>query len=463
MTNVCIIVLDAVRAQNLSCYGHNRKTTPNIDKIAEESVVFKNAVSPAAVTLDSTASLFTGLYPGEHRTGQNGEIITEVPQLPEILRENGYETGAVTTNPFITPGFGFERGIDEFYSGEHRFESGMNIRKFFDRHKHRSAYQIYLRFLIDSIDRNFISHVGNALQFRFDIFNRNDNGAQEATNSVLNFIDSKESPWFLYTHYSEAHMKNTDNLYKLPDKYKYKFVDEDTVESVGVERDPDEEYSKASQDVHEKLYDGAIHYLDDKVKEIINSIKSNNEWDDTLFIITSDHGECLGDFGAMGHGHLHEPGIHVPLIVKLPSQVKKSGDSFNRTNTLGIYKTILEITNTGSDVTHTQVPGIFEDQDYVLTQDYSGSWDWSSYSGDIKGQHALYSGDIKLIKQGNKNRLYKIYGRDNRKSLIDDPREEELEKLLNDYTSTFNESEKSVDDIGVDKKTSERLEDLGYL
>lgn len=86
MVNVCIVVLDVVRAANLSCYGHSRPTTPNIDSVADESVVFERAISPAPVTLDSTASLFTGLYPGDHRAGQRGTSTSTCPTCRNCWR-----------------------------------------------------------------------------------------------------------------------------------------------------------------------------------------------------------------------------------------------------------------------------------------------------------------------------------------------------------------------------------------
>lgn len=118
--NVCLVVPDAVDTANMSCYGHRRQTTPNIDDIAEESLVFEQAFAPSTVTLDSTSSLFTEQYPAANQAGPQEILSTSVPQFPEIFNPAGYRTGAMTTNPVITPEFVFERWVDHFHSVEHR-------------------------------------------------------------------------------------------------------------------------------------------------------------------------------------------------------------------------------------------------------------------------------------------------------------------------------------------------------
>jgi arylsulfatase A-like enzyme len=464
--NICIVVLDAVRAKNLSCYGHTRTTTPNIDSIIDESILFEKAVSPAAVTLDSTASLFTGLYPGAHRTGQQGKIEVDVPLLPELALKAEYTTGAVTTNPFITPGFGFERGVLEFMSKEYRFKDGMNIRKFFDRNKDRPAYQIYLQFLLESLDRNFISNVGNALQFRFDLFTREDNGAKETTSKVLDFISDKEAPWFLYTHYSEPHMKNVNHLYKLPDEYKYKYVDHSEVDKAEVARNPDKPYRDNQRDIHERLYDGTLRYLDTQVGEIIDQLKSDSEWDNTLFVLTADHGECLGEHSVIGHGHLYEEGVNVPLIVKPPIDFDESlGRRNMRINTLGLYETISALINDGELPDHVSTSSIFTQEAPTLIQDYSGSWSWSSYEDEVPGKHALYDDEMKLIKRGDNYELYDLDSdpTESRDLAGDHPKERDLREELENILADFGNSTRSTNNIEMSEDTSQQLEDLGYL
>lgn len=464
--NVCVVVLDAVRASNLSCYGHSRPTSPNIDAIASESIVFDRAVSPAATTLDTVSSYFSGLYPAEHQSGYNGSLAVDVPHLPELFSREGYHTGAATTNPFITPGFGFEKGVDEFYSAEHRFKDGINVRKFFDKTKHLPAYQIYLRFLPAALNRNLLSNIGNALQFRFDLFTQDDQGAKETTARAAEFVSQDEDPWFLYLHYSEAHMKNTDHLYKLPGDQLYQFVDEADVDAVELQRSDGEHYGAEARDVHERLYDATIRYLDQHVGRVVKELQRNDQWEDTLFIVTADHGECLGENGQIGHGTLYEPGVHVPLILKPPAEMELTAENEDaRVNTLGLFRTLADVI--GAEAAHASVDSVLDEQDeQILLQDYCATWDWSSYGvEDTPGQHALYEDEMKLIQRGDERELYDLRADpDERNPLSMDA--DVLNRLSDLLETRLDELEREPEDpagFDVDDATASRLEDLGYL
>ena len=120
--NIVLITIDTLRADHLSCYGYERNTTPHIDAIAEQGIIYKNAVAPSSWTAPSMASLFTSTYPVNHGVVHgikyrkqvhevlSGELIT----LPEILQRNGYTTFGVSSNHHLTEEFGFDRGFDYF-------------------------------------------------------------------------------------------------------------------------------------------------------------------------------------------------------------------------------------------------------------------------------------------------------------------------------------------------------------
>ncbi|MDT3435472.1 sulfatase [Haloarcula sp. 1CSR25-25] len=464
--NVCVVVLDAVRASNLSCYGHSRLTSPNIDAVADESMIFDYAVSPAATTLDSVSSLFSGLYPAEHQAGYNGSLSVNVPHLPELFSDAGYRTGAITTNPFITPGFGFEQGVNEFFSAEYRFQRGTNARKFFDSTKHLPTYQIYLRFILTALGRHFLSSIGNALQFRFDLFTRDDQGAKQASSNATEFFNRGDKPWFLYLHYSEAHMKDTEHLYKLPGKQLYKFVDEETVDSTALRRSGDGEYPEEAQGVHERLYDATIRYLDHHVGKLVSELKRTEQWEETLFIITADHGECLGRNGHIGHGTLYEPGIHVPLLIKLPADMSSNApNEQERVNTLGLYSMLADLI--GSNQSHTTVPPILDgEEDHVLVQDFCANWDWSSYADEESpGQHAIYKNELKLIQRGEQRECYNIEidPAESEQLSTDENRVQSVGELLSEKLQQQQPVYNRGSDFNIDESTADRLEDLGYL
>ena len=124
--NIVLITIDCLRADHLSCYGYERKTSPNIDNIAAQGIIFKNATSPSSWTVPSMVSLFTSLYPSNHgivrglgwggkREVQKQDAISDkLTTLPEILKEKGYTTFGVASNIHLGERLGFARGFDYF-------------------------------------------------------------------------------------------------------------------------------------------------------------------------------------------------------------------------------------------------------------------------------------------------------------------------------------------------------------
>ena len=112
LPNVVLLDMDACRADHLSCYGYNRPTTPNIDRIAERGVLYENAISPAVWTVPSHASMFTGMYLSGHgQYGRNLKLRDNIPTLANFLKRNGYMTAAFTANTLIGHPTGLSRGF----------------------------------------------------------------------------------------------------------------------------------------------------------------------------------------------------------------------------------------------------------------------------------------------------------------------------------------------------------------
>ena len=119
--NVVVIVVDTLRADRVGVYGHNRPTTPNIDRWAAQGIVFERAYAHSGWTLPSTVSMLTGLYPHEHRVGRSPTNPTEFGSLPEdrvtmaeLFQKADYQTMAVVNNTFLAPDFGLSQGFESF-------------------------------------------------------------------------------------------------------------------------------------------------------------------------------------------------------------------------------------------------------------------------------------------------------------------------------------------------------------
>lgn len=467
--NVCVLVLDAVQAAHLSCYGHERETTPFLDSLAEEAALFERAVSPSGVTVDSVGSFFTGLYPGEHRAGNTGSLDADVPHLPAHLRARGYRTGAVTCNPFLTPAFGFGDGVDEFDPITVRFDRGMNVREFFTETSDLSRPHRYLEFLRESLDRDFPWHVGNALQFRFGLFEGADDGAAMATDSSLSFVEGSDGPWFLYTHYTETHMTKRGRFpYTIPPAARREFLPEGVPEDVTLrDAGPRADYDERTLDVHQRLYDGAIRYLDGHVRRIVEGLRERGEWADTLLIVTADHGECVGEKGLLGHGLLYEPGVHVPLLIRTPEWMEApTADTGERVSTVGLYRTVAAAA-TGEAPDHARGVDLRrESESETLVQEYSNTWDWSRYGGLSSGEMAFYREERKLLELESGPELYDLGSDPEEAEDLAETRPDLREELRDALESRLGELDLVVGgemDRDFDSETEKRLRDLGYI
>lgn len=467
--NVLVLVLDALKSSHLSCYGHKRETSPTIDQISEKGELYKHAVSPSTVTIESVGSLFTGLHPGEHRAGNRGVLDVDTATLPEFLHQRGYRTGAVTCNPFLSPHFGFGDGVDEFYALSHEFERGMNMRKFFSRTKHLPRYRRYLQFFWEALDHNFPWHVGNALQFRFDLFDHGDKGARRATERTKSFITEGTDPWFLYTHFAETHMVKGEKLpYRLPDDDIERFIDDET--TVDPERlsdsGPEVDYDRKTQDVHERLYDATIHYLDRKISEIVETLKDTGQWEDTLLIVTSDHGECVGERGLIGHSIIYEPGVRVPLVIKPHNGMDTTTSSVDsRVNLVGLYRTIAEVVDESpSSISGANFFGEIPSE--TMVQDYSATWDWGVYGESNPPDFAYYQEEMKLIKRPDSIELYDLENDPEESNDLAETASDDVTELSEQLQSKLDELnlvEDFDEDVTFDDDVEGRLQKLGYL
>ncbi|QRV13995.1 sulfatase [Haloterrigena salifodinae] len=468
--NVCIVVLDAVQARFLSAYGNERNTSPNIERLINEddAIRFEKAVSPSGVTVDSVSSLLSGLYPIEHRAGNRGTFDIEQPTLPEFLSDRGYRTGMGTCNPFLTPWFGFDRGVDNFEAMTHRFDRGMNVRQFFSDNKHLSKPRRYLRFFRESLNRDFFHHLGNGLQFRFGLFEGEDDGATKATDWAKDFT-SGDTPWFCYLHFTETHMTKRGSLpYTLPDRFSRKFLPNTAPEDYDLaDTGPSVEYSDEELDVHRRLYQGAIYYLDKKIGELRTHLKSIGEWDETLFIVTADHGECIGEQNRLGHGILYEPGVHVPLVIKPSSTGPDPSEEHqkSRTNLLGVYRTIAN--RIDSPPEHVRGPDLFgPPPSSVMVQNFSSTWKWSRYAGENDPWFAYYRERMKILQQGDHVELF---------DMESDPMEyqnlaeensdcaSKMSDLVASELADLETADVEESSINIDQSIENRLRELGYI
>lgn len=296
--NIILITLDTTRADHLSCYGYKRQTSPNLDLLAKESVLYTRAIATSSWTLPSHASIFTGKFTTSHgaRKDPNGPLIlTDAihgPQewqkqrarglskneltLARILRENGYVTAAVVGGPWMKKIFGLNEGFD-----------------FYD-------------------DAGITSYNGRP--------------ASQITSGAINWIEkSLGKKFFLFLNYFDPHFP-----FEPPEGFATAFLPKN-------KRIDDYWYTRTA------LYDAEILYMDHYIGKLIQNIKANNLYENTLIIVTADHGELLGEHGKVLHGNdLYQEEIHVPLMVRYPGTEVPSTRKDTPVQLLDIFALILD-------------------------------------------------------------------------------------------------------------------------
>ena len=315
--NCILFVIDTLRADHLSCYGYFRNTSPNIDKMAEEGVLFRDSHATAIATGPGFTSIITGLSPIHHRfylTPWNLPNLIDfddsIPTLPEIIQDElqGYTTAAFDNL------INFASHMDQFVRG---FEYYVNLT--------RTSKPIHHHVVGGEINKRLIPWLESHSDERF----------------------------FLFVHYWDPHTP-----YNQPDEYRglfshkpgnlndlgvktapagYKYVP--GWGKVGEIWDPDPAQSKVTID----LYDGEIRYVDGLVGEVMETLERLKIADRTAVILTSDHGEQLGQHGMYGHGMLHEAVIYIPLIIRCPTLMPRGEIIEGYVQQADIAPTILEL------------------------------------------------------------------------------------------------------------------------
>ncbi len=329
--NVFFVVMDAVRPDHLSCYGYARKTTPNIDKIANEGVLFENALSASIWSPPSHASMFTGLYPSHHGVlGENLYLSGEIPNIVEIFHSKGYQTFGICPNIFITPHFGFHRGFDKFFDASLNF--GLLKKHFLD----------WIIFGFETEPR--------ALMYRWIyhaiIFQK--------IKEWITFSRKKNKPFFIFVNYFDAHLPH-----RPPQPFKQRFegirkqnVDLKKIEDCVNRRfgfpyiAREVEITKDEWDFVKSLYDAEIAYIDFFLGKVFDYLKKYELLSNTFILLTADHGENLGDHELAGHAFcLYDTLLHVPLILNFPKNALKGIRIPNLVSTVDIFPTLLDMLN----------------------------------------------------------------------------------------------------------------------
>lgn len=314
--NVVLIVLDTVRAACLSLYGHPTPTTPNLERLARRGIVFTEARATAPWTTPSHASLMTGRWPHELSAGPHQPLDATFPTLAEVLAREGYVTAAFVGN---------------FYYGSalHGFDRG--FARYEDAYENRSITP-FETLWSSALAKRLIRALGYSTVLDDGVSLRRKTAAM-VTRDALRWLDgrSADRPFFAFLNYYDAHRP-----YIMRDKGETRFgkaaLPRDVRRNLektfwdiklGLPVPPGTDIRQINQDamcLFHDCYDSCIGYLDHQVGLLVKDLERRGLMENTIVIVTSDHGEQFGEHGVIAHGaSVYRPESHVPLLIIPPS------------------------------------------------------------------------------------------------------------------------------------------------
>ena len=315
--DILFVILDSVRRDRVSAYGHDRETTPNLDRLTEEGTLFENAYVPAPWTLPSHCSMFTGLFPSEHGitngfSDQSLRLPNSIETVTERLSADGYRTAGFSNNPWVGSLSGIDRGFDEYVEWD--LEIGVDGDTDISTRRDR-LYSAVHRLLAQAARQPVF--LLKRRTFTSNLVNR--------ACRWLRATDDDESPTFTFLNLMEAHSpyfppKDAFEALGLspPGPIEPRLLNTRLLAYVLGQSDlPPERRERVLE-----FYDASLRYQDRKLGQLLSAMKATGRYDDSLVVIAADHGKTLGEHDRDGTPPHSTRGIttDVPLVVKQPGQ-----------------------------------------------------------------------------------------------------------------------------------------------
>lgn len=474
--NIVLVVMDTARAVDVGIRT-GPATMPFLDGLAEQGTAFTDARANAPWTIPSHATLFSGQLTTDHGT-HAGRLTFDIPEpLAERLAAAGYRTLGISNNTWVSPEFGFDTGFEEFISTWKLYQDGAD---FGGVSQTRSGIFDSLHGIAETWEGNALKNIANLLFGRF-LRRRRDDGAHRTNQILRNRLQDDERPLFLFVNYLEPHLP-----YNPPDDYAHEWLPEDATiaEARQVNQDAwayltgEELMSDRDFQLLQALYRGELAYLDKRLFELHELVKSKLNRETVLFVV-GDHGENIGDHGLMDHQYsLAETLLSVPLVAA-GGTFEDGGRVETPVQLADIYPTVLDVaTNNPPEGPVGQSlcrPSALDDErplfgEYVTPQPsiqtlrnrYDPTVDLSQYNRALQ---AVRYGRYKLVRSSEGgSQLYDLRSDFPEKEDVSYRNPEVVRELDNLLDSRLGTPETTaLDSREVDEEVHTRLEELGYL
>lgn len=474
-SNILLVILDSVRARNCSLYGHENETTPFLSQLAEDGIWFKQARAPGIHSVASHASIWTGQYVEEHQITEHTDFLKpEATVWHHLTTKYGYETGIFTPNVIVA---GTSNLADVFGTcvGPKRtkfrlFDGGLapldiqgNISTL-EYIREAMAHGAPARSLLNGVYKRFTSRDG--------AHNPTSESASVYIREFLDWLDECTEPWAACINLMDAHTPF------VPDP-EYDLWSDETARTAR-EREVSGETPRPFTDAHwnhlaalEPSYDGTIRQTDAAVEHLVDSLRDRGVLDDTLLVVTSDHGEGFGERSAVDTDvrlRHHSWGVnevltHVPLIVRPPGG--GTGRQIREPATLARFRTAVEATLNNEDPIVGFVP-----EDDVVSSTYRikppgdelnlPQADREPYFGPWRAIYRALDGDVvKYVRRGADAVTLNVPDAQttSRRADGDDGVVEEVFSSFTDAGVKLG----AANERHIDEEVENRLEELGYL
>ena len=435
--NVILVMVDTLRADHLSCYGSDVET-PNLCRLADDGTIYQG-FSHASWTKPATASLVTSTLPSTHNAmSKPSSLSGDLVLIPEALQEAGYTTGGIVSNVNLAESFGFAQGYDDYHYLGPDYLFG--------------AQESSSKLIVYQLGRQIALGMFGGDGVYFNDFYQD----SEVVNGVaFDWLgDHADERFFLFLHYMDPH-----------DPY---FVHPYNGEGVARVSMPEPEPDMA-EELH-ALYRGEIEYLDANFGKLLAKLEAAGIYDDTVIVLTADHGEEFRDHGGFWHGlTLYDEQIHVPLVIKWANGVDgpRDGADSGIARLIDVGPTILGTadvpvpdTMQGVDLRTPFASRLEKDQQVFAEEDHEGNVLW-----------ALRTEDEKLIVANPNNprgvperEYFDVSSDPLEQDAYEDPdAEEHLEELAELQRNVAQGKAVQGDDVEMDLQTCERLKAIGYV
>ncbi|MCP4147561.1 MAG: sulfatase [bacterium] len=423
--NIIIISVDTLRADHLGCYGYPVQTSPVIDTLAKDSILFRHCYTETPLTAPSFSTMFTALPSYKHGAKRNGlSIFKKIKTLPQFLKPFGYKSAAIISNwPLRKKLSGLHKGFDSY-------EEILNKKRYLG-------------------------------------MTNPEGQAPAVTGKAVKWLKKNHNERFLlWVQYTDPHAHYYMHRGFV---FNYKNVDPST-------------YPKGTRMKKIKRYDSEIAFTDFYIGKLIAQLKELNLYDDSLIVFHADHGESFGEHNYFKHGKkLFNSTLHVPLIIKLPGNKRKNTQRQENVSLMDIGKSVFSVLDLP---VHPQMEGlsVFEKNENLYWRQltfntYGGSVLFKRKSKKFRlkvkpVKYGIISGSTKLIYSPKKKR-YEAY------RLTDDPFEARNiladKKPLNGLKTELSKRIKAIQEFikntrvsriqnkTISKEDYERLKSLGYI